>query len=218
MARQFAILGLGYFGVTVAQELRRRHNEVLGVDHDEQRVNALADQFSQVLVADITDEKALSELSLEEYDAVVIDVDDNIEASMICALLAREQGARETWVKAHSDTHRRLLQRLGTEHIIYPEHDIGIRVAENLHYHALMDFIDLGDRLFIVDLQVTERLCRECATVADLELEKSDLTLIAIKRQHDIVKAPSDDTELKERDDLVLLGDLDNLRTLGKKL
>lgn len=218
MSRQFAILGLGYFGVTVAQELRRRHNEVLGVDHDEERVNALADQFSQVLVADITDEKALSELSLEEYDAVIIDVDDNIEASMICTLLAREQGARETWVKAHSDTHYRLLERLGADHIVYPEHDTGMRVAESLHYHALVDFIDLGDRLFVVDLQVTERMCRECATVGDLDLEKSDLMLIAIKREHEIFKAPGDDTALEEKDDLVLMGDLDNLRTLGKKL
>lgn len=218
MSRQFVILGLGYFGVTVAQELHRRHNEVLGVDHDEERVNALADQFSQVLVADITDEKALSELSLEEYDAVIIDVDDNIEASMICTLLAREQGARETWVKAHSDTHYRLLKRLGADHIVYPEHDTGMRVAENLHYHALVNFIDLGDRLFVVDLQVTERMCRECATVGDLALEKSDLTLIAIKREHEIFKAPDDDTELEEKDDLVLMGDLDNLRSLGKKL
>lgn len=218
MSRQFAILGLGYFGFTVALELRHRHNDVLGVDHDESRVNALSGQLSHAVVADITDENALSELSLGEYDAVVIDVDDNLEASMICTLLAREQGAREIWVKAHSDTHYRLLERLGADHIVYPERDIGVRVAESLHYHALVDFIDLGDRLFVVDLQVTERMCNDCATVDDLELNKGDLTLIAIKRGQEILKAPGGDTELQEKDDLVLMGDLDDLRALGKKL
>lgn len=218
MPRQFAILGLGYFGVTVAEELRRQHNEVLGVDRDEARVNAMADILSHAVVADVTDETALSELSLGEYDAVVIDVDDNLEASMTCTLLVREQGVRELWVKAHSDTHYRLLKRLGADHVVYPEHDTGIRVAESLHYHAMVDFIDLGDRQFIVELQATEQLREKCTTVADLDLDATNLTLVAIKRDHEMLKAPSSDTPLKEDDNLVLMGDLDDLRTLGNKL
>ncbi len=218
MPHQFAILGLGYFGVTVAQELRRQHDEVLGVDHDETRINALSDLLSHALVADITDEKALSELSLDEYDAVVIDVGDNIEASLTCTLLARELGAREIWVKAHSDTHYRLLKHLGADHVVYPEYDTGIRVAESLHYHAMVDFIDLGDRQFVVELQTTARLCENCATVADLNLDEGSLSLIAIKRDHEILKSPDGDTPLQEEDNLVLMGELDDLRTLGKKL
>lgn len=218
MSRQFAILGLGYFGVTVAQELRRQHNEVLGVDRDESRVNALSDLLSHAVVADITDEHSLAELALDEYDAVVIDVDDNIEASMTCTLLAREQGAREIWVKAHSDTHYRLLEHLGADHVVYPERDTGTRVAESLHYHALVDFIDLGDHQFVVELQATERLCEGNSSVADLALDESDLALIAIKRGRELLRAPNGDTVLQEKDNLVLLGDLDDLRSLGKKL
>ncbi|GAB2784101.1 TrkA family potassium uptake protein [Halomonas shantousis] len=218
MSRQFAILGLGYFGVTVAQELRRRGNQVLGVDHDEERVNTLADQLSHALVADITNEQALAELSLGEYDAVIIAVDDNLEASLTCTLLAREQGAREIWVKAHSDTHYRLLDHLGADRVIYPEHDAGIRVAESLHYHALVDFIDLGDRQFVVDLQVSHRLCEQCTTVGDLDLDDNHMSLIAIKRGHELLSSPDADTRLQEQDNLILIGDLDDLRSLGKKL
>ncbi|MFC3286266.1 NAD(P)-binding protein [Litchfieldella rifensis] len=90
MSQQFAILGMGFFGVTVAKELHRQHDKVLGVDRSEARVNALADIFNHTVVADITEEQTLSELSLGDYDAVVIDTDDNLEASMICTLLARE--------------------------------------------------------------------------------------------------------------------------------
>lgn len=218
MSRQFAILGLGYFGITVAEELRRKNNSVLGVDLNEDRVNELSDLFSHAVVADITDEKALSELSLDGYDAVVVDVDDNLEASMVCTMLAKEQGARELWVKAHSDKHYRLLKHLGADRIVYPERDIGMRVAESLHYHALVDFIRLGECQFIVELQSTERLIQQCRAVSDLELEKANLSLIAIKRDNDLEKAPTDDTALQPGDHLILMGDLDDLRNLGKKL
>ena len=80
MSRQFAILGLGYFGSTVARELKRHQNQILGVDRDESRVDALSDLLDHAVIADLTDEKALAELSLETYDAVVIDVDGNLEA------------------------------------------------------------------------------------------------------------------------------------------
>ncbi|MBZ9557139.1 MULTISPECIES: TrkA family potassium uptake protein [unclassified Modicisalibacter] len=218
MTHQFAILGLGYFGVTVAQELRRQHNDVLGVDHSEDRVNALSDLLTHAVVADVTNEKALAELSLGEYDAVVVDVDDNIEASMICTLLAREQGAQEIWVKAHSDTHYRLLKHIGADHVVYPEYDTGLRVAESLHYRAMVDFIQLGDRQFIVELQTTEKLNDNCPTVADLELDKANLALVAIKRGKEVLHAPSNEAELHDKDHLVLMGDLDDLRELGKKL
>ncbi|MEC9483633.1 MAG: TrkA family potassium uptake protein [Halomonas sp.] len=218
MPRQFAILGLGHFGLTVAEALRRKGSQVLGVDIDATRVNELSDQLDHAVAADITDERALAELSLSEYDAVVVDVSGNLEASMTCTLLAKEQGARQLWAKAHSQTHYRLLQRLGADHVVYPEHDIGLRVAESLHYHALVDFIRLGERQFIVELETTEKLSEHCRRVADLELDRAHLDIIAIKRDDGLVKAPQGDETLHPGDHLILMGDLDDLRTLGSKL
>ncbi|MBB3139503.1 potassium channel family protein [Halomonas organivorans] len=218
MSRQFAILGLGFFGITVAQELRRQNDEVLGVDRDASRVDAYADLFSHAVVGDITDEQVIGQLSLHEYDAVIIDADDHLEASMICTLLAREHGAREVWVKAHSDTHYRLLERLGADRIVYPEYDIGLRVAESLHYHALVDFIDLGDRQFVVELQATERLNEAFPSVEDMERHHDSLSLVAIKRDTELLRSPARDLVLRPRDRLVLVGELDALRDLGRHL
>ncbi|HSH47641.1 MAG TPA: TrkA family potassium uptake protein [Halomonas sp.] len=218
MSRQFAILGLGYFGITVARELRRQRDGVLGVDIDEARVDAFADLLSHAIVGDITDEQVLDQLALSEYDAVVIDTDDNIEASMICTLLAREQQAREIWVKAHSDMHYRLLKRLGADHVVYPEYDIGIRVGESLHYHAMVDFIDLGNRQFVVELQTTDQLEHTFATAGDLRRKHDNLSVIAIKRGSELIRTPADDTALKGEDSLVLLGELEELRALARRL
>lgn len=217
MKQSFAILGLGYFGVTVAKELMRRGNDVMGVDRDEERVNALADEFSHVLVANVTDRQALDELSLDGYDAVVIDVGDSLEASMICTLLAKEQGAHEIWVKAHSDLHYRLLEHLGAHHIVYPERDTGNQVAENLHFNVLVDFIDLGDHQYVVDLKVTQRLSDKYASIESLELDRLDLSLVALKRDGRLLQAPDEDERLEVGDHMVMMGDMDELRHLGKR-
>ena len=218
MTRQFAILGLGYFGSTVARELKRHNNQLLGVDRDESRVDAMAEHLDHAVIADVTDEKALAELSLEDYDAVVIDVDGNLEASVICTLHAKELGAREIWAKAHSDAHYKLLDRLGADHIVYPEYDTGIRVAESLNYHAMVDFIRLGEREFIVEIEATERLTEHCATVSQLDIDERALCLVAIKRGDEVIRVPERTTELACGDHLVLMGDLAALRELGNKL
>ncbi|WP_188112422.1 potassium channel family protein [Salinicola aestuarinus] len=218
MSRQFAILGLGYFGTTVARELKRHGNQVLGVDHDETRVNALSSVLDHAVIAELTDEKALEELSLDAYDAVVIDVDGDLESSVICTLHVKELGAKEVWAKAHSDAHFKLLKRLGADHVIYPEYDVGIRVAESLNYHAMVDFIRLGERQFIVEIETTERLVGQCASVSKLAIDQEALTLVAIKRGDRVIHNPQDDTALEAGDNLVLMGDLEALREIGRQL
>ncbi|WP_251976579.1 potassium channel family protein [Salinicola avicenniae] len=218
MSRQFAILGLGYFGSTVARELKRHDNQVLGVDRDESRVDALSDTLDHAVIADLTDETALAELALETYDAVVIDVDDNLESSVICTLHVKELGAKEIWAKAHSDAHNKLLKRLGADRVIYPERDVGMRVAESLNYHAMIDFIRLGERQFIVELETTERLVEQCTSVASLAIDRDNLHLVAIKRGDEVIQNPDDTTPLQAGDNLVLMGDLEALRKVGRQL
>ncbi|WP_162619401.1 potassium channel family protein [Salinicola peritrichatus] len=218
MSRQFAILGLGYFGTTVARELKRHQNQVLGVDRDKARVEAVADVLDHAVIADLTDDKALAELFLEAYDAVVIDVDDNLETSMICMLHAKELGAKEIWAKAHSDSHYKLLERLGADRVVYPEYDVGVRVAESLNYHAMVDFIRLGEHQFIIEVETTGQLVEKYTSVADLPIDREAIFLVAIKRGQQVIRNPADDTPLDAGDHLILMGDLQALREIGKHL
>ncbi|MGO2414692.1 MULTISPECIES: potassium channel family protein [Cobetia] len=217
MHRQFAVIGLGYFGATVARELRRHEHEVLGVDPDEKRLNAIADLLNQAVIADPTDEHALRELGLDQFDAVLIDLSDSMEQSLTCALLARELGAKELWVKATSDAHHKLLSRLGVDHIVHPEYDLGIRVAESLAYHAMVDFIHLGNHQFVVELEVSERLCNDCQQLDHLPLG-DDISVIALRKGERLDRKPAADTPLTHGDHLVLIGELSALRKLGAHL
>ncbi|MCM5703526.1 potassium channel family protein [Larsenimonas salina] len=218
MSRQFAIIGLGYFGSTVALELHRQNHEVLGVDRDEKRVNKIAEHITRAVIADPTDETALGELNLSEFSAVLVDVDDSIEASVMTTLHLKELKVKELWVKALNDDHHKLLSYIGADRIVHPEYDLGIRVAESLSYHAVVNFIRLGDQQYVVEVELTERLVKRCKTIGELGFSDKQATVVAIKQGAQLDCTPSTSTALQAGDHLVLIGDLDVLRHFGDKL
>src|SRR5690606_14716175 len=98
--QQFIVIGLGVFGATIARELTRLGHEVLGIDSDEQRVDRLADEITHAVIADVTDENSLIELNAGSYDAAVVAIGRNVEATMLATLQLRELGVKKVWAKA----------------------------------------------------------------------------------------------------------------------
>ncbi|WP_121173580.1 potassium channel family protein [Kushneria sinocarnis] len=186
--RQFAVIGLGYLGSTVALELHARHHEVLGVDSSEIRVNGVSEQLTHAVIADPVDRSALEELALKNFDAVLIDL-DTLEASMMCTLHAQELEAREIWVRALSDEHCRLLERLGVTHIVHPDHDTGLRIAQSLSYRFVIDFIHLGEEQYVIEMAATEAMLEQYPDTGSL-LAGGDATLLAIRRGDGIITHP----------------------------
>ena len=115
MARNFAVMGLGTFGSTVAEELQRLGNEVLGVDRDEERVRLMAEHISEAVIADVRDREALEELGLGQYDAVLVAIGEDLESNLLCTLALKNLGVAEVWVKALTPSHHHILTRLGAD-------------------------------------------------------------------------------------------------------
>lgn len=132
MSKQFAVIGLGTFGEAVALELMRLGHSVLGVDSSEDSASRLADSLTQAVIADVADEQALRELNLSRFDAVLVAVEEGVEASVLCTLAAVSLGAREVWVRVLSDPHRRIVEQLGADRILQPEVEMGLRVARDM--------------------------------------------------------------------------------------
>lgn len=217
MKKQFAIIGLGSFGESVAEELMRLGHHVLGIEEDEHTANLLADRLTQTVIADATDERVLKELSLEKYDAVLVAIGENIEASILATLLVKEAGARQVWVKAISTHHHRIVERLGADRVIHPELEMGIRVAQTLIHPNVLDYISLGDDYFVVELRPGEDM--QGQTLGDLALEKTpELRLLAIKHGQQVRFEPPRGYELRRNDHLVLLGALDALRKFSQAM
>jgi trk system potassium uptake protein len=143
------VIGLGRFGKSLALELVDKGVEVLGVDEDLSTVERLAGRLTHVVQADSTNEEALRQLSVHEFDRAVIGIGSDLEGSILTASILVNFGIKDIWAKAISHSHARILGQLGVQHVVRPEHDMGKRVA-HLVSGRMLDYIEFDDGYAIV--------------------------------------------------------------------
>lgn len=214
---QFGIVGLGRFGARTALELLDLGHDVIGVDSDEKSVDAIADHLTHAAIADVTDERALRELSLEECDIVLVAIGEDLQASLLCVLHLKSIGVKEIWAKATSKEHHQILSKLGVTRIIHPEEEMGIRVAQALNYPMVNEYMSLGHNWYCVEIDVSSEL--DGKTLEDIlpdELEHFHLLLL--KRRDEVTANPSTSVTLQGNETLVIAGSLKALKSMAPKL
>lgn len=148
-ADSVAIIGLGRFGRALALELMAGGAEVLGIDGSEDIVQSLNGQLTHVVVADSTREETLRQLAVPDFDRVVVAIGTDIQSSILTTSLLIRLGVENLWAKAVSDAHGLILEQLGVPHVVYPEKDMGRRIA-HLVRGAMQDFLEIGDGFALV--------------------------------------------------------------------
>ena len=179
--QQFAVIGLGRFGRAVCSTLNKLGYEVLGTDVDERRVaQVLKEQMvAHAVQLDSTDPAALKEAGIFEFDTVIIGIGNYLQESIITTLNVKEAGVPHVVAKASSEIHGKLLQRVGADHVVYPENDAGCTLARSLTKPSILDRFELDPNHSIVEVLVPEEFHGK--TVAELELRKRyGLNLLAI--------------------------------------
>lgn len=210
-SRNFIVIGLGTFGTTVALELVRFGNYVMGIDRDEAAINRLADKLSHVVIADGRDEDAFKELGLDAYDTAIIAMGEDLEGSVVTAISLKLAGVPNVWAKATSRMHHRILARIGVDRIIHPEEEMGRHIAQMLHNPLVRDYVSLGNGFHVVNIVVPERLAGK--SVTSLKLGSAfDLRCVGVMHGTDYKGDGSLDCVLAENDRLLLLGERMNLR------
>ncbi|MFE8071009.1 TrkA family potassium uptake protein [Marinobacteraceae bacterium S3BR75-40.1] len=214
---KFAVIGLGTFGRTVARELIRLGHEVLGADISQQAVDRMSNELTYAVIADATNEQALKELNVENFDSIMVAIGENLEASLLCTLHLKDMGMEDVWVKAITLDHHRILAKLGATRIIHPEYEMGLRAAQALNYPMIRDYLALGDDYFVVEVEAGEGLSDR--TVEELlENAESEVHVLAIKRSEKMNLRPDPQYTVQERDKLVLCGPLDQLKSMADTL
>lgn len=219
--RSFAVIGLGRFGTAIGTTLSELGHDVIGVDTNEDRVQAMADTLALALRLDATDEKALRAAGIAEVDVAVVSIGENIESSLLVVTLLRELGIRDVAAKAVTALHGRILEKLGVSRVVFPERDTAIRLAHSLGMPNVLDYIELSDAFSIVEVPAPAEFFGR--TLKDIGLRaRFGLTTIAIRRKGDATTiAPGPDDVVREGDTLALLGGHDKLgqleRMLGQK-
>lgn len=174
------VIGLGRFGTSLALELMRSGVEVLGIDANNEPVQTLDGRLTHVVRADSTREEALRQLSVHEFDRVVVAIGSDVEASILTTSLLLKFGVASIWAKAVSEPHAEILGQLGVEHVISPEKDMGRRVA-HLVLTTMQDFIEVGDDFVMV--KIAPPAAALGGPLADLHLRtKHGVVVTAVRR------------------------------------
>lgn len=215
--RSFAVIGLGTFGTTVASELARFGNHVLGIDTVERNVSRVADMLTEAVIADGRDEEALREAGVGNYDVAVIAIGEDLEANILCTMNVKLIGVPTVWVKAMSRTHHRILTKLGADRVVEPEQEIGRHIAQMLHNPLVRDYVSLGNGFHVVDFRVPESLDGKRVDGVGLS-DDFELRALGLMRGGEFHSCETGSVELKTDDKLLLLGRRENLRRFGDRL
>lgn len=198
------VIGLGRFGSSVSRSLVHLGHQVLAVDSSAERVQSLADELPHVVHADPSDPEVLKQLSVMDFSHVVVAIGQSMEASVLTTLNLSQMGVRDIWVKAHSIAHGRIAERLGAHHIVFPERDMGERVA-HLVTGKMIDFIEFVDGFAIAKTGTPPELHHKTLAVVDVRA-RFNITVMGIKRKdRDFIYAQPDTIVLPD-DILIVAG------------
>ena len=212
---QFAVIGLGSFGATVATQLIELGHDVIGIDSEKKYVENISEQVTHAVIADATDEHVLDELNIKNCDAVVVAIGENIEASILCVLHLKNIGVEKIWVKAKSKSHHMILSHLGISKIIHPEEDMGVRIAQSLCYPMVSRYMALEDNHYIVKIEIDEKL--QGTRFHQLMDQAPDVKTLLHKRGKNVLYSIDPNLILQVGDILVVAGLVETLRRLSAR-
>jgi len=216
--RQFAVIGLGVFGVSIARNLMKEGMEVIAVDADEQHIEAVKNIVTQAAILDSTKEEALRAMDIGMIDCAIIAIGDDMESSVMTALLLKKLEIPRIIARANSDAHREILTLIGVDEIVSPEEDMGLRLARRLSSTHVLHHLDISEEHTIAEIIAGEHFIGK--TIRDLNLRsRFGVNIVGIKKKishvtdsgenvfvEKYIDFPSPDDVIDEEDVLVTVG------------
>ena len=213
--KSFVVIGLGRFGRSVARSLTELNYEVLAIDEDEELVQSIAGTVTHAVTGDCTDENVLKSLGIRNFDVAIVAIGQDMSTSIMVTLLLKELGVKYILAKAQNDLHSKVLERLGADRVVFPERDMGVRIAYSLTSTTILDYIELSLEHSIMEIVVPRNWGGK--TIMELNIrQKYNVTIAAVKEKqgNKINVSPSADLVLKDDDILLVIGETTNLTKL----
>ena len=213
--KRFAVIGLGNFGFHAAKALYEEGNEVVALDLEKTRVQAIDAHCTEAIVLEATDKDAIKALGLEHMDGVIISTGTKISTSILICLYLQEIGVKKILVKAQDEDHGKILRRVGATEIIYPERDMALRISKSLSRPNFLDFIPLSDEFDLVQVGPPKEFIGKSLKELNLRA-KYNVHIIAIKElvPENFTLVPSANFVIKDSDILIMLGKSEDIRRI----
>ena len=213
--KQFLVLGIGRFGSSLAKNLYKLGHEVLAVDRDENLVDGIAPYVTQAVQADATDEAALEALGVRNYDAAIV-ATGNVRDSILISVLCKEAGVPCVITKAVDELHAKVLRKVGVDRVVYPERDMGLRVAKSLVSPNFLEMIELNSEYALVELVCPNAWLNR--TLVDINIRRNwGVSVIGIRRGEEFLVSPGADMKLLAGDVLLILGKQSDIDKINEK-
>jgi len=221
--RQFAVIGLGRFGWSVAKTLSEKGHQVLAIDKDQELVQEVSEFVTEAVQVDSTDEKSLKAVGIMDVDVAIVSIGTNLEASVLTALILKELGIQHIVARAVTDEHGKVLEKVGATKVIFLERDMGSRVANSLISPSILEHIELSPEFSIMETVPPKEFIGK--SIRDLDVRaKHGLDIIAVRKKDkpadggsEINVAPKADYIIKQGDIFVIIGANVNLDKFKKK-
>ena len=213
--KSYVVVGLGRFGSEVARQLHTLGCEVLAMDISAELVQEIANDVTHAVVADGRDKSVLKTLGVRELDCAVIAIGDDLAASVLATMNMKELGISHIVCKAHDETHRRVLEKLGADRVVIPEQENAARLARSLSSPNVLDYIELSDDYGIVEVPVPAAW--QDKSLKELNIRaKVGVNILAIRREGKMNVSPNADFTFRGGDIVVVLGDSAALEAVQK--
>lgn len=215
--KQFVVIGLGNFGSYLAKSLYEKGHEVLAIDLNEKLVQSIMEDVNQAVVGDTTDIKVLESLGIKKIDAAIVCIGSVMEASILTTLNLKDMGIQRIVAKALSETHSRLLYKVGASEVFFPEKDLALSLAERLHSPNILEYMPFLKDYSIVELSPPKNFIGKSLKELDL-INKFGIQIIAIKEliPDRLNMVPKGSFIIKDSDIMIILGPKESLERLEK--
>ena len=212
--KQFLVIGLGRFGESVAKTLYELGNDVLAIDSDGTVIQEISDHVTHAAQVEVIDENNLKALGVGNFDVAIIAMGTDVQASIMATILVKELGVKYIIAKASNDLHAKVLYKIGADRVVFPERDMGVRVAHNLRSSNILDFIELSPDYTIAEMVSLDEWHGK--TLKQLNVRAVyGVNIVAIKRNDVVVNvSPAADDVIEPGDVIVAIGAADALSHL----
>ena len=208
--KHYLVIGCGRFGSSVAKKMCQLGNEVMVIDKDEDSINNIAELVTHTAIVDVTEERDLKSIGLGNFDVVIVAISSDIRASIMATVMAKEMGVPKVVCKAKDELQAKVLYKIGADKVVFPERDMGIRLAYNLASENILDQINLDPEYSIMEIVTPQNWVGK--TIIELNLRaKYDITVLAVKTQSGLKVMPSPNYKMQEKNILIIIGNTDKI-------
>lgn len=213
--RSYIVIGLGRFGSEVARRLCELGCQVLAIDSKSDLVQQISNEVTHAVVANAQDKEVLRALGARNFDCGIVAIGDSLADSVLATMNLKELGVGHIVCKAHDETHRQVLLKLGADQVVIPEQENACRLAKSLSSLNVLDYIELSEEYGIIEVPAPKRWLDQSLKELNVRA-KLGVNIIAVKREGQVNVSPSADFIMRAGDIAVVLGDTDALNTVQK--